>query len=129
MIVYCYMAHHQGMAFLSLAYLMLGQTEAVGLALTGTRVESWLPPHAGTSQLARVIEGLERAAPAGESDLARSVQEVADRLERRSLVIVLSADATRDQIERLKGQGAAEYVTKPIDFQSLEAVLREVAQR
>lgn len=74
----------------SLAYLMLGQTEAVGLATAGDRVGSWLPPHAGTAQLARVIEALERATPAGESDLARSVQEVADRLERRSLVIVLS---------------------------------------
>ena len=74
----------------SLAYLMLGQTEAVGLAVVGSRLESWLPPHAGTSQLARVIESLERAAPAGESDLGRCVQEVADRLERRSLVIVLS---------------------------------------
>lgn len=74
----------------SLAYLMLGQTEAVGLAVIGSRIESWLPPHAGTSQLARVIESLERTTPAGESDLARSVQEVADRLDRRSLVILLS---------------------------------------
>jgi PAS domain S-box-containing protein len=30
-------------------------------------------------------------------------------------VIVLSADATRDQIERLKLAGASDYVTKPID--------------
>ena len=30
-------------------------------------------------------------------------------------VMVLSADATRDQVERLKRAGAAEYVTKPID--------------
>jgi PAS domain S-box-containing protein len=30
-------------------------------------------------------------------------------------VIVLSADATRDQIERLKQAGASDYVTKPID--------------
>ena len=74
----------------SLGYLMLGQTEAVGLAMVGGRVESWLPPHAGTAQLARVIEALERMVPAGESDLGRAVQEVADRLERRSLVIVLS---------------------------------------
>ncbi|MGB7160445.1 MAG: DUF58 domain-containing protein [Tepidisphaeraceae bacterium] len=74
----------------SLAYLMLGQTEAVGLAMVGSRLESWLPPHAGTAQLSRVIEALERAAPAGESDLARSVQEVADRLERRSLLVLLS---------------------------------------
>ena len=74
----------------SLAYLMLGQTEAVGLAMIGSRLESWLPPHGGTQQLSRVIDVLERATPTGESDLARPVQEVADRLERRSLVIVLS---------------------------------------
>jgi uncharacterized protein (DUF58 family) len=74
----------------SLAYLMLGQTEAAGLAMVGDRVESWLPPHAGTAQLARVIETLERTVPAGESNLGHAVQEVADRLERRSLVVVLS---------------------------------------
>src|SRR5688500_10341699 len=31
----------------SLAYLMLGQTESVGLALFRGRVEQWLSPHAG----------------------------------------------------------------------------------
>ncbi|HEV2292437.1 MAG TPA: DUF58 domain-containing protein [Tepidisphaeraceae bacterium] len=74
----------------SLAYLMLGQTEAVGLAMAGSRVDSWLPPRAGTPQLARIIEVLERTAPAGESDMARYVQEVAERLERRALVMLLS---------------------------------------
>src|SRR4051794_27535738 len=34
----------------SLAYLMLGQTESVGLALATDKLEQWLAPHAGTSQ-------------------------------------------------------------------------------
>src|SRR6478672_3232126 len=32
----------------SLAYLMLGQTESVGMGLFGKRLTSWLAPHAGT---------------------------------------------------------------------------------
>ena len=74
----------------SLAYLMLGQTESVGLALFGGRVQQWLAPRAGTAQLSRVIDLLERAGPTGESDPGRAIQDVADRLGRRSLVIVVS---------------------------------------
>jgi uncharacterized protein (DUF58 family) len=74
----------------SLAYLMLGQTESVGLALFGGRVQQWLAPRSGTAQLSRVIDLLERAGPTGESDPGRAVQDVADRLGRRSLVIVVS---------------------------------------
>jgi uncharacterized protein (DUF58 family) len=74
----------------ALAYLMLGQTESVGLALFGERAQQWLAPRAGTPQLSRVIDLLERAAPAGASDPGRAMQDVADRLGRRSLAIVVS---------------------------------------
>ena len=74
----------------SLAYLMLGQTESVGLALFGAKVEQWLPPRAGTGQLSHLIDVLERATPRGPSKLGPAMQEVADRLERRSLVIAVS---------------------------------------
>ena len=74
----------------ALAYLMLGQTESVGLALVGERARQWLAPRAGTPQLSRVIDLLERAAPAGPSDPGRAMQDVADRLGRRSLAIAVS---------------------------------------
>lgn len=74
----------------ALAYLMLGQTESVGLALFGERTRQWLAPRAGTPQLSRVIDLLERAAPNGPSDPGRAIQDVADRLGRRSLAIVTS---------------------------------------
>ena len=74
----------------SLAYLMLGQTESVGLALCGTRIDQWLAPRPGTSQLAHIIDVLERAAPGGQARLANCMQQAADRLGKRSLVIVLS---------------------------------------
>ncbi|MDB5292348.1 MAG: hypothetical protein JWL69_3589 [Phycisphaerales bacterium] len=74
----------------SLAYLMLGQTETVGLALCGTRVEQLVAPRSGTAQLSRIIDVLERAAPTGEARVGPAMQEVADRLGRRSLVIALT---------------------------------------
>jgi len=74
----------------ALAYLMLGQTESVGLALFGERARQWLAPRAGTAQLSRVIDLLERAAPNGASDPGRAIQDAADRLGRRSLAIVVS---------------------------------------
>lgn len=77
----------------SLAYLMLGQTESVGLGTFRSRLDTWLAPHAGSGQLARVIEVLERATPTGRSDAPASVVDLADRLAklgRRGLVVVVS---------------------------------------
>jgi DNA-binding response OmpR family regulator len=39
-------------------------------------------------------------------------------------VVVISADATSGQAERLRGQGALEYLTKPLEVQRLLAVMR-----
>jgi uncharacterized protein (DUF58 family) len=74
----------------ALAYLMLAQTESVGLGIFGEQIETLLPPNSGSGQLSRVIELLERASPRGKSDPSRAMQQAADRLERRGLVIVVS---------------------------------------
>lgn len=74
----------------SLAYLMLGRTESVGLATIGGAGRHWLVPRGGTAQLSRVIETLERAAARGPTDLPAALHRTAERLERRALVIVLS---------------------------------------
>jgi uncharacterized protein (DUF58 family) len=74
----------------ALSYLMLGQTESVGLGLIGPRLDQWVAPRAGSAQLSRLIDVLERATPKRESSISRTMQETADRLGRRSLVIVIS---------------------------------------
>src|SRR5438445_13442673 len=68
---------------------MLKQTESVGLATFASRVQTWLPPHTGSAQLARVIDALERTSPAGASDVPAAMNELAERLGRRSLVVVV----------------------------------------
>jgi len=74
----------------SLAYLMLARTESVGLAVYGASVQQWLAAHSVSTQLSHVIDALERVAPKGASDPQRAMRDVADRLGRRALVIVVS---------------------------------------
>jgi uncharacterized protein (DUF58 family) len=74
----------------SLAYLMLGQTESVGLCLFQNKIVNWLAPHTGTGQLSRVVEGIEKVTPKGESALSSALHKTADRLERRALIILIS---------------------------------------
>ena len=40
-------------------------------------------------------------------------------------VVVLSADATESQVEMLRAEGAAEYLSKPIDVESLYKIVSE----
>jgi CheY-like chemotaxis protein len=41
-------------------------------------------------------------------------------------VIVISADATQGQIQRLRAAGARDYLTKPLDIAKLLKILDEV---
>lgn len=47
----------------------------------------------------------------------------AEPLTRDIPVVVISADATPEQVERLKAAGAADYLTKPFDIERLLAVI------
>jgi CheY-like chemotaxis protein len=44
-------------------------------------------------------------------------------------VVMLSADATAGQIQRLMSRGAADYITKPLDVKRFFAVLDQTLQR
>jgi uncharacterized protein (DUF58 family) len=74
----------------ALSYLMLGQTESVGLAIFGEKLDQWLAPHSHSSQLPRVLDLIERADATGASSPDAAMQAVADRLGRRSLVVIVS---------------------------------------
>jgi uncharacterized protein (DUF58 family) len=74
----------------SLAYLMLSQTESVGFAGAGEQAVRWIAPHGGTTQMARLIDALERSTPAGDADLHRRIHEIIGRLGRRSQVVIIS---------------------------------------
>lgn len=74
----------------SLAYLLLAGAEHVGLATFDASMRNWIPPRSGARQLSRIVDTLDRTTPLGESDPARAMHQIADRLARRSLVILIS---------------------------------------
>jgi len=113
----------------ALSYLMLGQSESVGLALCGAKLEHWLAPRAGSGQLSRVIDALERAAPSGEARLAAVLQQAADRLGKRSLVILVSdlftpVESLREGLARLRHDRHETILLRVLDSDEIEFPFR-----
>lgn len=48
-----------------------------------------------------------------------------DKARRAIPVIIISADATPDQVARLKAAGARGYLTKPLDIEKFRQVVEE----
>ncbi|MBE3068625.1 MAG: DUF58 domain-containing protein [Planctomycetes bacterium] len=74
----------------TLAYLMMVQHDAFGLIVCGDRIRLNIPPRQGRGQLRSVLERLEEVRPEGETDLPRTFHELAERMKRRALVVVIS---------------------------------------
>jgi uncharacterized protein (DUF58 family) len=74
----------------SLAYLMLHQRDAVGLALHDTQIRRLIKPRATSKHLLQVLRALEEARPGGETALAPLWHRVAEQVKQRGLVVILS---------------------------------------
>ncbi len=73
-----------------LSYLLLRQADAVGLAAFDTAVRSYIPPRSRPGHLSVLLESLARLQPAGETDPARVLRDVAAQIHRRGLLILFS---------------------------------------
>jgi uncharacterized protein (DUF58 family) len=78
------------MAAASLAHLLLRQRDSVGLALVGDSVLDYIKPQPRSSHLARLLDLLGSAQPAGASTIAKVLSDLTGRLRRRGMVILLS---------------------------------------
>lgn len=75
----------------SLAYLMLHQTDAVGLVTHDAKVRSLVPPKSSPKHLLQVLTTLEKTQPGGETALAPLWHELAGHhFKRRGIIIILS---------------------------------------
>lgn len=74
----------------ALAYLVIRQQDAVGLATFDTTVGQVLRPASTPMHLSQLCELLDRAEPRGESAIGPILHELAERFKRRGLVIILS---------------------------------------
>jgi uncharacterized protein (DUF58 family) len=80
----------------SLAYLMLLQRDSVGLSVFGSDVRRFVPPRGNRAHLQAIIEELKAAKPSGETRIASTLSDLAARISRRGLVILIS-DLLEDQ--------------------------------
>lgn len=74
----------------ALGYMMVRQQDAVGLACFDTDLRAFLPPRSRRVHLMAILGHLARVRPRGRTGLAASLHKMADRIRRRSLMIVLS---------------------------------------
>ncbi len=74
----------------SLSYLMLRQRDYVGLALFDGAIIRYIPPRGESSHLHLITTALEEASPGGETSIGEAIQELARRIVRRGLIILIS---------------------------------------
>lgn len=88
----------------ALAWLILHQQDAAGLALFDQRLRAVLPPASRPAHLEAILSVLEAAQAEGRSALGSALDALAQRLKRRGLVIVISdcLDALEDLLIGLK---------------------------
>ncbi len=86
----------------SLAYLILKQQDAAGLVTFSNQIESFIPPKAKRGYLIEILHALEERKPSGETSVGKILLEVAGKMKRRGLVILVS-DLLDEPEEILKG--------------------------
>lgn len=73
-----------------LAYLVLRQGDAIGLAVFSDRLRRFIPARRSSSHLQVILEALEQVKPEGETRFRRVTEELSALLKRRSLLVFLS---------------------------------------
>ena len=74
----------------SLSYLMIKQQDAVGLALYSDKINKLFPPKANKSYLIEILKNLTSIEPAQVTNTANCLNEIAEKIKRRGLVIIVS---------------------------------------
>lgn len=96
---------HRYATFISaaLTHLMLRQRDAVGLISFDSELRTYLPPRSVNSYLHTLLHAIESSAPDGnDTNLADTFHDLAERIKRRALIIVLS-DLLDDTDQVLNG--------------------------
>jgi uncharacterized protein (DUF58 family) len=74
----------------SLAYLMLHQGDDVGLVTFNAQVQRYIPPRGGMQHMHALASHLEATRPQGETHLDQVLRELAGKLARRGMIVVIS---------------------------------------
>ncbi len=74
----------------AIAHVAMRQGDAVGLVLFSDSIDVEIPPRHNPSHLRNIFDALERVGTAGKTDIPTVLHQVAEKIRRRALVIVIS---------------------------------------
>ena len=74
----------------ALSYLMLNQKDGIGLILFDKKIQSFIPPRSTSSHLNTIFSQLDQINPGEDTQLGNVLHEMADRIKKRGLVILIS---------------------------------------
>lgn len=74
----------------SLAHLLINQQDAVGLVTFDTKIRRYLPARSRTNYLRTLLEEIDATAPGDETNIAPIFHDIAERIHRRGLIVVIS---------------------------------------
>src|ERR671918_1088899 len=74
----------------ALAYLMIHQNDPVGVVTFGEQISNYLQPKSKRQQIGNILSLLAKLKPAGQTDVGRSLSQLAAMLKHASLVMVFS---------------------------------------
>jgi uncharacterized protein (DUF58 family) len=74
----------------ALSYMMLRQRDAVGLVTFDERIRRYIPPRSKYGHLHVLLTEIASQTPSDKTDISIALHEMADRIKRRGLVIVMS---------------------------------------
>ncbi len=74
----------------SLAYLLMQQRDAVGLALYDENLINYLPPQSKTSYIYALMKIIDQTIPSDKTGTAKALNQLAEKIHRRGLVIIFS---------------------------------------
>lgn len=97
----------------ALTYMMLGQSDSVGLVLFGEQVRKQIPPRSRRTHLNRILVALQENKASGRTNLADILHTVAETTKRRGLVILIS-DLLDDVDDIYKGLAHLKYLSHDV---------------
>ncbi|HUV31726.1 MAG TPA: DUF58 domain-containing protein [Acidobacteriota bacterium] len=93
---------YAGLVCGALSYMMLRQRDAVGLVTFDERIRRYIPPRSKSGHLHVLLSEVANQRPTDRTNVAAALHEMAERIKRRGLVIVLS-DLLDDAGEIISG--------------------------
>ena len=74
----------------ALSYMMLRQRDAVGMVTFDEKLRRYIPPRSKSGHLHVLLNELAQQSPSDKTDITSTLHEMAERIKRRGLVIILS---------------------------------------